>query len=150
MNANVEYYKKLISVVKELLVQTDSDSILSTAMDHLIEISGAERGIIILFDGRGEILFETARKLKKKDIEQPEFEVSRTIIEQVRSKGASLCPCLPRTAAYSGATTSSYFGWVVDWDCRRPSPGARTRQRRARAAVLLHTDGRPANRLQHR
>ena len=91
MNANVEYYKKLIAVGKELLAQTDTNSVLSTAMDQLIAFSRAERGIIILFDGRGEILFETARKLKNKEIEHPEFEVSRTIIDQVKAKGSPLC-----------------------------------------------------------
>jgi len=56
-------------------------------MDDAIEISCAERGMIILFDKSGDIIFQTARNLAQKDIEMPEFEISRTIIDRVRSEG---------------------------------------------------------------
>jgi GAF domain-containing protein len=35
----------------------------------------------------GKLLFETARNLHKKDIENPEFEISKTIIQSVLETG---------------------------------------------------------------
>jgi len=42
--------------------------------------------LIILFDDNGNIIFETARNLNRIDIENPKFEVSRTIIEKVKTE----------------------------------------------------------------
>ena len=53
--------------------------------DKLIELSGAERGFIVLFDEKGKSIFQTARHLEKSDIERPEFEISRTIIRKTQS-----------------------------------------------------------------
>ena len=84
-------YQTLFEIGKELLTESDVDRVLTVAMDHLIEITGAERGLIILFDEGGKNLFETARNLKKQDIENPKFEISQTIIDKVRSKGTPIC-----------------------------------------------------------
>jgi Nif-specific regulatory protein len=79
--------QQLIQIGKEVLAEPDVDQVLATSMDHLIEISGAERGIIVLFNREGENLFQTARNLDREDIERPGFEVSRTIIETVKIEG---------------------------------------------------------------
>ncbi|MBN2090886.1 sigma 54-interacting transcriptional regulator, partial [candidate division KSB1 bacterium] len=76
---------------KRLLTELDIEKLLTAIMDIAIEKSGAERGMIILFDVNGQNLFETARHLKKEDITQPEFEISRTIINKVRSEKTALC-----------------------------------------------------------
>jgi Nif-specific regulatory protein len=61
-------------------------------MDMAIEISGAERGWVILFEGDStEIKFQTARNLQKKDIEHPEFEISHTIINKVKNDTKPVC-----------------------------------------------------------
>ena len=73
---------------KELLAEQDLDQVLKASIDKLIVISGAERGFVVLFDEDGENLIQTARKLQKSDIEKPAFEVSRTIIERVKSERA--------------------------------------------------------------
>ena len=78
--------QQLLTIGKEILAELDLDRVLIAAMDHLIEISGAERGIIVLFDAQSEPLFQTARRLEKKDIEHPKFEISRTIIEKVKTE----------------------------------------------------------------
>jgi Nif-specific regulatory protein len=74
-------------LAKELLAEFEIQSVQSMAMDRLIEASGAERGMILIFDENGNPLFRTARSLNKEDIDQPEFEVSRTLVERVRSGG---------------------------------------------------------------
>jgi Nif-specific regulatory protein len=76
----------LLKIGKEVLAELEVDRVLDISMDHLIEISGAERGMIILFNKAGENYFQTARNLEKNDIEHPEFEISRTIIEKVKSE----------------------------------------------------------------
>ena len=84
-------YQKLFDIGRRLLTETEVDRLLTTAMDEAIEISCAERGMIILFDNSGGIQFQTARNLDKEDIENPEFEISRTIIQQVKTKKLPIC-----------------------------------------------------------
>jgi GAF domain-containing protein len=76
---------------KRLLAESEVEKLLTVAMDIAIEMSGAERGMIILIDASGQILFETARNLKKEDIAHPEFEISRTIIDKVKAEKISVC-----------------------------------------------------------
>jgi len=86
-----ETFQNLVTLAKELLVENDLHRLLGLAMDRAIELSGAERGMIILFDKDGEVLFEAARNLKKEDIDLPEFEVSHTIINKVKTEGTPTC-----------------------------------------------------------
>jgi hypothetical protein len=65
--------------------------VLDKAMDQLIQLSGAGRGMVVLFDQREGALFETARNLKKEDIDYPEFEVSRTSIDKAKTDGEPIC-----------------------------------------------------------
>ncbi|RMD94344.1 MAG: GAF domain-containing protein, partial [Calditrichaeota bacterium] len=83
--------EKLIEIGKQLLVEKDIHRILRLAIDAAIEITHAERGLVILFGEGGEILFEVARNLKKEDIENPKFEISRTIIQKVKAEGQPFC-----------------------------------------------------------
>lgn len=84
-------FQRLFEIAKQLLAESDVDKLLSLAMDQAIQISGAERGLIVLFGEQGENLFETARNLNKEDISKPEFEISHTIIRRVRQEGQPLC-----------------------------------------------------------
>jgi len=81
---------KLLQIGKQLLAETDISHVLTLAIDGIIEITGAERGMIILFD-ENKILFETARNLDKKDINKPKFEISRTIINEVKTSRKPVC-----------------------------------------------------------
>ena len=78
------------SFLKNLLEETHIDRVLSVAMDYAIQITGAERGLIILF-GKDTVDIELARNLEKRDIEHPEFEISHSIIGRVRHQGRPLC-----------------------------------------------------------
>ena len=88
---NLSVYRRLFEFGERLLSETDVSQLLTVAMDMAIEISGAERGLIILFEDNQQILFQTARNLERNDIENPEFEISRTIIEKVKSSGEPIC-----------------------------------------------------------
>ncbi|HYL06558.1 MAG TPA: sigma-54-dependent Fis family transcriptional regulator [Thermoanaerobaculia bacterium] len=80
--------QSLLAIGKRVLAAGGEISqTLALALDGVIELCGAERGMIVLYDGGGEALFEEARNLDRQDITKPEFEVSRTILEKVRREG---------------------------------------------------------------
>ena len=91
MTINPIIYQQLLDLGKRLLTESDVNRLLSVAMDFAIELSHAERGMVILFDENGEIMFQTARNLQREDLDHPEFEISRTIIEQVKFNGEPIC-----------------------------------------------------------
>ena len=80
---------RLLELGKRVLAESDLDRMLTAAIDGVIELCGAERGMILLFDpgDTDEVVVETARNLECEDIERPEFEVSRSILERVRTTG---------------------------------------------------------------
>jgi Nif-specific regulatory protein len=85
-------YQQLFDFGRRLLTEKDVNNLLTVAMDMAIEITGAERGLIILFTEEDkEIRFQTARNLQKKDIGNPEFEISRTLIDKVKIEGETVC-----------------------------------------------------------
>lgn len=62
----------------------DIDQILDIIMDQLIALVRAERGFIMLVDAdTHELSFRVARHLDRATLEQPSFEVSRSIVHQV-------------------------------------------------------------------
>jgi Nif-specific regulatory protein len=79
--------QQLLEFNKHIFAKTEIVETLDLATDYLVELTGAERGLIILFGTDRPVYFETARNLKKEEIEQPEFEVSRTIIAAVKASG---------------------------------------------------------------
>ena len=82
--ASVAVLEQLLEIGRKVLAEEDIDLILATAMDGAIQLSGAERGLIILFDQDGRTRFHTARNLAREDLEQPGNEISRSIIRKVR------------------------------------------------------------------
>jgi Nif-specific regulatory protein len=84
-------YQQLFEIGKRLLTESEVDKMLSSAMDSAIQISGAERGLIILFDNQGEKIFQTARKLNSEDLRDPEFEISQSIIITVKAEPEPIC-----------------------------------------------------------
>jgi Nif-specific regulatory protein len=81
------FQEAIFELGKQLLATTDVKLLLTQAIDALIEWTGAERGLVILFDESDEELFEIARHKSKKDIERPQNQTSHTLIAQVRKQG---------------------------------------------------------------
>ncbi len=82
--------ERLLELGKKVLAERDLDRMLTAAIDGVIELCGAERGMILLFEpgeADGAVVVETARNLACADIERPEFELSRSILERVRATG---------------------------------------------------------------
>jgi len=77
----------LFDLARRLLVETSLEGVLTAALDGMIESVGAERGMVLLFAADGALRFEAARNLDRSDVERPEFEVSRGVVERVRDGG---------------------------------------------------------------
>src|SRR5450432_785462 len=76
----------------ELINSTlDLDHVLYEVTDAVIQLTGAERGYIVLKDAEtGELSFRVARDKQERDIAQADFVVSRTVVERVASEGQLL------------------------------------------------------------
>jgi len=60
-------------------------------MDKVIEVTGAEKGFLIVRSKHEKYQFEIARNNKAEDIPMPESEVSRNIIEKVFTERVAVC-----------------------------------------------------------
>ena len=76
-------YQTLYEIGKLLIAEKDIKKLLQLAIDKVIDATNAQRGMIMVFGEDGELLFETARHFDKQDIDRPEFEISKTIIQSV-------------------------------------------------------------------
>jgi len=79
--------EQLLELTKTVLAERDLDRMLAIAIDGVIELCSAERGLILLFSPEGKVVGEVARNLRREELDRPEFELSRTILERVRTEG---------------------------------------------------------------
>ena len=85
-------YQQLFEMGNRLLKEKNIDKLLRIAMDMAMKISGAERGWLPIFKPESnEIMYQVFKNIQQKDIEQPEFEISRTIIENVKRDRNPVC-----------------------------------------------------------
>jgi sigma-B regulation protein RsbU (phosphoserine phosphatase) len=71
----------------------DLDEVLNRVMDEVIAATHAERGFVMLTGSGGdeaELTFRAARGLDQQTIEEPRFQVSRSIVERVARQGKPL------------------------------------------------------------
>ena len=80
----------LVQVSQSIALEKPIEEILENILDKLNTLTGAERSLILLLDNSGEIVFQKGRKLPSKDIEHPNFEVSWSIINDVRRSGRTI------------------------------------------------------------
>jgi putative nucleotidyltransferase with HDIG domain len=67
------------------------DEVLNLVLDEVIQAFNAERGFLMLRDQNGTLVFRVARGLDSKTIDDPSFQISRSIIKRVeREKDAIL------------------------------------------------------------
>jgi serine phosphatase RsbU (regulator of sigma subunit) len=65
----------------------DLDEVLNRVIDEVIAAIGAERGFVMLVGPDGELGFRVARGLDQTTIEEPEFQISRGVVERVAREG---------------------------------------------------------------
>ncbi len=68
----------------------DLQAVLEQVMDSVVELSGAERGFVMLLNDDGKLEFQVARNLDKEALSSGDFAVSRTISRQVIDRDASI------------------------------------------------------------
>jgi phosphoserine phosphatase RsbU/P len=65
----------------------DLNEVLNRVIDEIIEILHAERGFVMLFGPDGSQTFSVARGLDRKTIDDPQSQVSQSVIRKVASEG---------------------------------------------------------------
>ena len=67
------------------------NEVLNQVMDHIIELTGAERGFLMLRDEHtGELEFKVARNVDRETLDSSAFQVSRTVVDKVASEGVAV------------------------------------------------------------
>jgi sigma-B regulation protein RsbU (phosphoserine phosphatase) len=86
-----EHLATLYEITRTLNSSLDLDTVLENIMDRVIQVTGAERGFLMLRDdGQGELEFKVARGMDRSDLESPEFQVSTSVIKKVQQTRSPL------------------------------------------------------------
>ena len=65
----------------------DLDEVLNRVMDEVIAITHAERGFVMLCEADEQLVFRAARGMDQQTIDEPRFQVSRSVVERVAREG---------------------------------------------------------------
>lgn len=83
-------FEALYNVSRLLGSSLDLQIVLDQVMDAILQLTGAERGFIMLRDDDGQINVTTARNLDQQTLSSDQSHYSRTIVEQVMDAGQPL------------------------------------------------------------
>lgn len=86
---NLETYKKLFAINQRILAQLNLNRLLDLILDEAIELSGAERGFIILNKEKG-LEVSSARNMDKESLKKAQEKISATVIREVTRTQAPL------------------------------------------------------------
>jgi transcriptional regulator with GAF, ATPase, and Fis domain len=81
--------ERLAEINKLLNSEHDAQRLLDLIVDSAIDLTGAARGFLILFDGRAEE-FRAARNIDESTIHHPEFEISHSVARRVVKEGQAM------------------------------------------------------------
>jgi transcriptional regulator with GAF, ATPase, and Fis domain len=81
-----ENLQKLLNVSLEITRQLDVKKLLTTILDSAIEVTGAERGFVIIEEDN-VMKVRVARNIQKAEVEKAQQEISLSVIKEVRKKG---------------------------------------------------------------
>jgi transcriptional regulator with GAF, ATPase, and Fis domain len=82
--------QKLLEVTRVLSSELESEKLLKGIVDAAIELTGAARGFVILFDEHGQLQVPVARNFDQDSIKKPAFKISRSIAAEVGDKRQSI------------------------------------------------------------
>jgi signal transduction histidine kinase len=81
----------LYEVSSQLGKSLDLDEVLNQVMDAIIQLTGAERGFLMLYDeNSGQLTTRAARNVDQKTIEGAAMHISRTVIERAVASGEGI------------------------------------------------------------
>jgi sigma-B regulation protein RsbU (phosphoserine phosphatase) len=66
----------------------DLNEVLNRVMDEVIVVTRAERGFVMLHEADGELVFHVARGMDQDTIDDPQFQISRSVVERVATSDA--------------------------------------------------------------
>jgi Nif-specific regulatory protein len=81
-----ERSSRLLAIGRKINSELDLEKLLELIMDTAIELSGAQRGFLMLSD-TGRLKFEVSRNAEKKTVEKPEDKISNSVVKRVMNKG---------------------------------------------------------------
>ena len=65
----------------------DLNEVLNRVMDEVISATRAERGFVMLHEADGRLVFRVARGMDQETIDDPQFQISRSVVERVARQG---------------------------------------------------------------
>lgn len=77
----------LVHLTQAFNSSLDLDEVLNRVMDEVIAAMNAERGFVVLTGESGKIDIHCARGMDQRSIEDPQFQISRSVIERVIREG---------------------------------------------------------------
>ncbi|NHZ72061.1 MAG: GAF domain-containing protein [Aquificales bacterium] len=81
----------LYAVSSQLGTSLDLSEVLNQVMDAIIQLTGAERGFLMLYDEEsGKLHIEAARNVEQKKLEGQSMQISRTVIERAATTGKGI------------------------------------------------------------
>jgi sigma-B regulation protein RsbU (phosphoserine phosphatase) len=88
--ATAERLSLIYDVSKSFNSSLELGQVLDRVMDEVITITHAERGFVMLLDDEGQPSFPVARGIDRQTVDEPEFQVSRGVVERVWHEGRPL------------------------------------------------------------
>lgn len=88
--ATAERLSMIYDVSQSFNSSLDLKQVLDRVMDEVITITRAERGFVMLLDDEGRPSFPVARGIDRQTVDEPEFQVSRGVVERVSREGRPL------------------------------------------------------------
>lgn len=85
-----EHLDLLFRVSEAFSSSLNVDDVLTRLIDEVIGITGGERGFIMMYEGNGSLEFKVARGIERETINNPKFEISKSIVEIVADSGQPL------------------------------------------------------------
>ncbi len=82
-----DVFERVISILSRFHKTTDIDDLLEEVLDSAIDVTGAQRGFVLLKDDTGEIKVRCSRNINREAINSPDFEFSRSVVQKVLDSG---------------------------------------------------------------
>lgn len=87
----VSHLATLYEITRKLNSSLDLKEVLDYVMDRVIDVTGAERGFLMLrHEETGILDFRVARGINQTDLDKPRFQVSKTVVDRVVQSGQPL------------------------------------------------------------
>lgn len=83
-------FEALYKVSRILGTSLDLQTVLDQVMDAVIQLTGAERGFLMLHDDDGNLTIKAARNFDKQTVSDTEFDYSRTVANLVIDNGEAV------------------------------------------------------------